>query len=163
MVGRLDALGWGSALRELFVTSADGRPVDGPVPEALRAAVRQVLDAWAPRVDGVVAVASAGRPELVRHLASGVAGHLGVPLVGALVPDPAAPPGRHDVNSAQRLATVAHRLGMGLGDAALAGLPGRTVLLVDDRVGSGWTMTVGARLLRRHGAADVLPFALAVG
>ncbi|WP_173406120.1 RecQ family ATP-dependent DNA helicase [Actinotalea ferrariae] len=163
VVGRLDALGWGSALRELFVTSADGRPVDGPVPEALRAAVRQVLDAWAPRVDGVVAVASAGRPELVRHLASGVAGHLGVPLVGALVPDPAAPPGRHDVNSAQRLATVAHRLGMGLGDAALAGLPGRTVLLVDDRVGSGWTMTVGARLLRRHGAADVLPFALAVG
>jgi ATP-dependent DNA helicase RecQ len=108
-------------------------------------------------------VASASRPELVRHLAAGTAGVLGVPLVGALVPHDDVPPGRHDVNSAQRLAGVVHRLGLGLGDAALAGLPGRRVLLVDDRVGTGWTMTVGARLLRQHGATDVLPFALAVG
>jgi ATP-dependent DNA helicase RecQ len=163
VVGRLDALGWGSALREVFATGPDGRPADGPVPSALRGAVTQVLDAWAPQVDGVVAIASAGRPELVRQLATGVAGHLGVPLVGALVPDPDLPAGRHDVNSAQRLSAVAGRLGVGLGEAALAGLPGRTVLLVDDRVDSGWTMTVGARLLRRLGAAQVLPFALAVG
>lgn len=163
VVGRLDALGWGSALREVFAAGPDGRPADGPVPPALRGAVTQVLDAWAPQVDGVVAIASAGRPELVRQLASGIAGHLGVPLVGALVPDPDLPAGRHDVNSAQRLSAVAARLGVGLGEAALAGLPGRTVLLVDDRVSSGWSMTVGARLLRRLGAAQVLPFALAVG
>ncbi|WP_225754176.1 RecQ family ATP-dependent DNA helicase [Actinotalea sp. Marseille-Q4924] len=163
VVGRLDALGWGNALREVLATSSDGHAVDGPVPPALRAAVTAVLDAWAPRVDGVVVIASDSRPELVQHLASGTARHLGVPLVGALVPDQRVPSGRHDVNSAQRLAGVARRLTPDLGDAALAGLPGRTVLLVDDRVGSGWTMTVGARLLRRLGAAQVLPFALAVG
>ena len=36
------------------------------------------------------------------------------------------------------------------------------VLLVDDLVDSGWTMTMAARLLRRAGAPDVLPLALAV-
>lgn len=162
-VGRLDALGWGPALRDVLAVGEDGRPVDGLLPEPLRRAVREVLGVWAPQVDGVVAVASASRPELVRHLAAGTADVLGVPLVGALVPEDEAAPGRHDVNSAQRLAAVVRRLGVGLGEAALAGLPGRRVLLVDDRVDTGWTMTVGARLLRRHGAAEVLPFALAVG
>ncbi len=36
------------------------------------------------------------------------------------------------------------------------------VLLVDDVVDSGWTMTVAARELRRAGAAAVLPLALAL-
>jgi ATP-dependent DNA helicase RecQ len=36
------------------------------------------------------------------------------------------------------------------------------VLLVDDRVDTGWTITVAARLLRESGAAGVLPLALAV-
>jgi ATP-dependent DNA helicase RecQ len=35
------------------------------------------------------------------------------------------------------------------------------VLLVDDRIGTGWTMTVGAKLLRESDAPAVLPFALA--
>ena len=33
---------------------------------------------------------------------------------------------------------------------------------VDDRVDSGWTMTVAARLLREAGAPAVLPLALAI-
>ena len=40
-------------------------------------------------------------------------------------------------------------------------LPDGPVLLVDDVIDSGWTMTVAARLLRRAGAGAVLPFALA--
>jgi ATP-dependent DNA helicase RecQ len=36
------------------------------------------------------------------------------------------------------------------------------VLLVDDRIDTGWTMTVAARLLREAGAPGVLPLALAV-
>jgi ATP-dependent DNA helicase RecQ len=35
------------------------------------------------------------------------------------------------------------------------------VLVVDDRVDTGWTMTVAAKLLRDAGAPAVLPFALA--
>ncbi|WP_129338227.1 RecQ family ATP-dependent DNA helicase [Cellulomonas endophytica] len=158
-VARLDGLGWGTLLRELF---AAGAP-DGPLPPALRTPVLEVLDAWAPDVAGVVAVASASRPTLVEHLAGGVARHLGVPLVGAIVPEEGAPPGRHDVNSAQRLADVHRRLALGLSEPALAGLAGRRVLLVDDRTGTGWTLTVAARLLRRAGAAAVLPFVLGVG
>jgi len=33
---------------------------------------------------------------------------------------------------------------------------------VDDRIETGWTMTVAARLLRQAGARAVLPLALAV-
>jgi ATP-dependent DNA helicase RecQ len=36
------------------------------------------------------------------------------------------------------------------------------VLLVDDRIETGWTMTVAARLLRQAGVPAVLPLALAV-
>lgn len=45
--------------------------------------------------------------------------------------------------------------------AAVAGLDG-PVLLIDDRIETGWTMTVGAKLLREAGAPAVLPLALAV-
>ena len=44
---------------------------------------------------------------------------------------------------------------------AVGGLDG-PVLMVDDRIETGWTMTVSARLLRQAGAPAVLPFALAV-
>jgi ATP-dependent DNA helicase RecQ len=36
------------------------------------------------------------------------------------------------------------------------------VLLVDDRLDTGWTMTEAARLLRGGGAGHVLPLVLAV-
>lgn len=45
--------------------------------------------------------------------------------------------------------------------SAVANLHG-PVLLVDDRIDTGWTMTVAAKLLREAGAAAILPLALAV-
>ncbi|MDD9207725.1 DEAD/DEAH box helicase [Georgenia sp. 10Sc9-8] len=171
-VARLDGLGWSVPLRELFDESAteeapEGGPRDGELPAVLRAPVQQVLTEWAEElraaggVDGVVVVASAARPRLVDHLATGVGRLLHAPVVGAVAPVPGAPAGRHDVNSAQRLAAVQHRLRLDLSEAALAGLPGRRVVLVDDYTDSGWTVTVAARLLRRASAAAVLPFVLA--
>ncbi len=156
-VARLDALGWGATLRELL---APGVP-DGPLPEPLRRPVLEVLDDWAPTVDGVVLIGSATRPVLVEHLAGGAARRLGVRVVGSVTPDPTMPPGRHDVNSAQRLAGVLRRLRLDLGESARAGLPGRAVLLVDDYADSGWTLTVAARMLRQAGASRVVPFVLA--
>ena len=41
-------------------------------------------------------------------------------------------------------------------------LDGGPVLLVDDRVDSGWTLTEAARVLREAGAGSVLPLVLAV-
>ncbi|BDZ43821.1 ATP-dependent DNA helicase RecQ [Paraoerskovia sediminicola] len=116
-----------------------------------------------PAIEGVVAIRSTTRPQLVEHLATGLARYLGVPLVGTVGPvSGREEPGRHDVNSAQRLAGVAHRLGLELTEAAAAGLPGRAVLLVDDSTDSGWSLTVAARLLRRAGAEAVHPFVLGV-
>ena len=114
-------------------------------------------------LDGVVAVRSVTRPHLTFHLANGLASYLGKPLIGAIGPVPGhEEPGRHDVNSATRLAGVAARLRLELGEAALAGLAGRRVLLVDDSTDSGWTLTVAARMLRQAGAAAVYPFVLGV-
>ena len=39
--------------------------------------------------------------------------------------------------------------------------PNRPVLLVDDVIDSGWTMTVAAAMLRRAGSGAVFPVALA--
>ena len=180
-VARLDGLGWSGPLRDLF---AAGAP-DGEVPVPLRHAAARVLDDWdairpdrpdgpegvepaaeggrRTTIEGVVAVRSTTRPQLTYHLASGLAAYLGVPLIGAVGPAAGAEqPDRHDVNSAMRLAGVARRLRLELNDAALRGLPGRTVLLVDDWTESGWTLTVAARLLRQAGAAAVHPFVLGV-
>lgn len=161
-VARLDSVGWGGLLRDLF--AGEPQPDDG-LPAALRDPVRQTLESWQPehRPEGVVVIRSATRPALVQHLAEGVARHLGVPVVGAIAPHPDSPATRRDVNSAHRLAAVVRRLDLDLSPAAAAGLPGRAVLLVDDRTDSGWTLTVAARLLRRAGATAVLPFVLGVG
>jgi len=110
-----------------------------------------------------VFVESASRPGLVRHLAEGVGRQLGIPVIGTVRPLPGIAAGRHDVNSAQRLAGVVRRLELALSDQAAAGLAGRAVLLVDDRIDSGWTITVAARLVRLAGASAVHPFVLGVG
>ena len=114
-------------------------------------------------VEAVVAVRSVRRPKLSYHLATGLAKYLGVPMIGAVGPVAGQEePGRHDVNSAMRLAGVARRLQLQLGEPALRGLPGRAVLLVDDYTDSGWTLTVASRLLRQAGASAVYPFVLAI-
>ncbi|MEV4810589.1 RecQ family ATP-dependent DNA helicase [Micromonospora avicenniae] len=163
-VGRLSDLGWGGRLRELVGPEA----ADVPVPDDVTAAVVEVLKAWARGDDpwprrpvAVVAAGSRGRARLVGSLAERIATVGRLPLLGQL-PPPASPPGAARGNSAQRVRalhdafTVPDDLA-----AALAGLEG-PVLLVDDLVDSGWTMTLLARALRRAGAPDVLPLALAV-
>ncbi|MDM8085849.1 DEAD/DEAH box helicase [Cellulomonas cellasea] len=165
-VARLDGIGWGGLLRDLFTpTTSDGHGAADALPAPLRQPVLDVLANWAPdpAPAGIVVVESATRPGLLRHLAEGVSRHLGIPVVGALRPVGGAPAARHDVNSAQRLAGVVRRLELDLAPAAAAGLPGRSVLLIDDRTDSGWTLTVGARLLRQAGAEAVFPFVLGIG
>ncbi|CAN5372665.1 RecQ family ATP-dependent DNA helicase [soil metagenome] len=164
-VARLDGIGWGGLLRDLFAPAGGTDAQVDELPVALRQPVLDVLAAWnpMPAPAGVVVVESATRPGLVRHLAEGVARQLGVPVVGSVRPAASTAPGRHDVNSAQRLAGVTQRLELDLSPAAVAGLPGRAVVLVDDRTDSGWTLTVAARLLRGAGASAVHPFVLGVG
>ncbi|MFG1898947.1 RecQ family ATP-dependent DNA helicase [Micromonospora carbonacea] len=164
-VGRLSDLGWGGRLRELVGPGA----ADRPVPNDVAGAVVEVLKAWAHGDDpwprrpvGVVAVGSRRRPELVGSLAERIAAVGRLPLLGTVVPTGTAGPDGPRGNSAQRVRALhdAFALPDGLADT-LAGLDG-PVLLVDDLVDTGWTLTMVARLLRRAGAPDVLPLALAV-
>jgi ATP-dependent DNA helicase RecQ len=170
VIGRLSDIGWGARLRELveLVEPADGAAGaergaaggaaggDGPVPKDVLDACVQVLAGWgwAQRPVGVVGVGSRTRPHQLAHLARRIAEIGRLPLLGELEPL-GARPGEH-ANSAQRLAAVWPAF-------AEPGfpLPDGPVLLVDDVVDTGWTMTVAARLLRRAGAGAVLPFALA--
>ena len=153
-VARLTDLGHGQALRALFRDDAE----DGPVPDALARAVVEVLGDWRPQVASIVHAGSARRPRLVADLASGLSRFLGVPVAGRWeVVDPAVPPDKGAVNSAQRVAAVGRRH-----DLVLDGpLPDGPVLLVDDRVVTGWSATLAAQALRRAGAPAVLPLVLA--
>ncbi len=158
-IARIDGLGWSNDLRDLL----NPRTPDGETPVRLRTAAAQVLSSWSElrNCEGVISVRSLTRPQLVEHLASGLATYLKLPYIGSIGPVRDQAPGRHDVNSAMRLASVVGRLDLELSPAARAGLPGRSVLLVDDYTDSGWTLTVATRLLRQAGAARVYPFVLA--
>ncbi|NIL41742.1 DEAD/DEAH box helicase [Salinispora arenicola] len=161
-VGRLSDLGWGGRLRELVGPDA----VDADVPDDVVAAVVEVLRAWAHGADpwprrpvGVVAIGSHRRARLVASLAGRIAAVGRMPLFGTVA---VAADGGPRGNSAQRVRALHGSVALPPELAgALAGLDG-PVLLVDDLVDSGWTMTMVARELRRAGATDVLPLALAV-
>ncbi|GAA1848138.1 RecQ family ATP-dependent DNA helicase [Pseudonocardia ailaonensis] len=150
-VGRLSDIGWGMRLRELLAGP------DQPVPADLLDAVVRVLAGWdwAQRPVGVVGIGSRTRPGMLDHLARRIAEIGRLPLLGALSPI-GERPGTHE-NSAQRLAAVWSALGPA---PDLSGIDG-PVLLVDDLVDSGWTMTVAARAVRAAGAPAVLPLVLA--
>ena len=167
-IGRLSDLGWGNRLRAAVSPEAP----DAPIPADLAGAVIEVLkswargdDAWKQRPAAVVAVYSQRHPQLIHSLAEHIATVGRLPLLGVLEPaDPAVPtePGTHRGNSAQRVRALHNAFTVPPALAAqLADLPG-PVLLIDDLVDSGWTMTLAGRALRQAGAPGVLPLALAV-
>ncbi|MFJ3494226.1 RecQ family ATP-dependent DNA helicase [Streptomyces sp. NPDC086091] len=172
-LGRLSDIGWGNRLRPLLTPQAK----DGPVPDDVLAAVVTVVADWArspggwapgaadaaPRPVGVVALPSRSRPHLVASLAEGLAKVGRLPLLGSLAYTPEAEEfAAHRSNSAQRLRALAASFTVpDTLAAALAATPG-PVLLVDDYTETGWTLAVGARLLRAAGADRVLPLTLAL-
>ncbi len=153
-VARLTDLGHGQALRELFRETTP----DGPVPTGLARAVVEVLGDWRPQVDAIVVVESQRRAALTADFADGLSRYLKKPVIGRYaIVDPDVAPGQGAMNSAQRVAAVGRRCSLSL-DGEVAGA---TVLLVDDQVVTGWTMTRAAAALREAGASAVLPLALA--
>jgi ATP-dependent DNA helicase RecQ len=156
-VARFTDLGWGEQVRELF----RDQTADGEVPIPLRHAIADVMRAWEPDAppEVVVAMGSLTRPLLVGHLATGMCRFLGLPLAATFTVTGEAPPHAGRVNSAQRLQAVASRFTLDTPGA----VAGRSVLLVDDRSDTGWTLAVAARELRRAGAVAVHPLVLAAG
>ena len=160
-LGRLTDVGWGVTLRTLLAESAK----DEPVTAQLTDAVVKVLASWdwAQRPAAVVTMPSRTRPLLISSLGQRIAAIGRLTYLGALgyaTPDG---PGPRRHNSAQRLASLWRALTVSdeLRDALAAAAPGGPVLLVDDQIDSGWTMTLAAALLRDAGATAVLPLSLA--
>ncbi|WP_424465976.1 RecQ family ATP-dependent DNA helicase [Pseudoclavibacter helvolus] len=154
VLARLSDLGWGGPLRELFGSAGPDTVVTGPL---LQACIRILSEwKWDARPQAVAYVPSRSRPQLGASLAEGIAAAGRLPLLGPLDLVRGGPAGQPGGNSAFRLSHVAGRF-----STASIEVPSGPVLLIDDFVDSGWTMTVCARELRRAGASAVLPLALA--
>ncbi|WP_336213545.1 RecQ family ATP-dependent DNA helicase [Nonomuraea sp. LPB2021202275-12-8] len=154
-LGRLTDIGWGNRLRELF------NAPDGPMADDMFKAMVQVLSAWEwrERPVAVVSVPSSTRPLLVRGFAERLAQVGRLTYLGELGYR-AGPPGQQ-FNSAKRVQAVRGTLAMPKELSAAVAACGGPVLLIDDRIDTGWTMTLAAALIRHAGAPAVLPLALA--
>ena len=132
---------------------ADGAP-DGDPPAWLCDALVQVLVRWRPswpaRATCVVAMPSRSHPRLVSGLAAQLATVGRLPVLDVLATTGPAP--QADVAASLRARQVEASIGL----APAAHVEG-TVLLVDDFLRTGWTMTVAGALLRRAGADSILP------
>ena len=153
-LARWSDLGWGPRLRELLSAGSTASVVPVDVVNAVMLVLRD-WD-WETRPDAVVAVDSLTRPAFITDLAQRIAaaGRLDYLGVAARRPDdrPAS-----TVNSAQRVRALHDAF-----DVGPLTVEGRTVLLVDDVIRSGWTSALIARQLRLAGASAVLPMALAL-
>jgi len=170
-LGRLTDIGWGLRLRGLIGPGA----ADGPVPEGVLRAVVSVLGDWArssepwsapageaSRPVAVVTIASRAHPLLVESLGEGIAGIGRLPLLGRLERTDRALARVRAGKSAQRVRETYQAFAVSAELEAAVGRAAGPILLVDDLVDTGWTMTVCARHLRQAGATAVLPLALAL-
>jgi ATP-dependent DNA helicase RecQ len=162
-LGRLTDIGWGTELRRVLAEDAPDAPVDERV---LQGVVRVLASwNWEERPVGVVAMPSLTRPTLVADLASRLSSLGRLTPLGSLSYRTGRGPGTRRHNSAMRLEQVYSEL---VADPELQERVAESqrtrpgpLLLVDDMVDSGWSLTVGAALLRKAGAPRVLPLTLA--
>jgi ATP-dependent DNA helicase RecQ len=143
--------GWGEEV-------ARGKYETGRFSDALvEAATALVTEKWKPDPPPawVAVVPSARRAELVNSFADRLATKLNLPLALNLRRTTEVRPQKEMQNGVQQVRNL-------LGAFSIEGtLPPGPVLLVDDVVDSGWTLTLLAVLLRRRGSGPVHPFALA--
>ncbi len=149
-----DDPGWAREVLALVGDGAPGREVDDEVLAGLVAVLARWAPQWAERPVAVVPVPSRSRPRLVASLAARIAEVGRLPVADVLVCSGPAP--SHGLTSSARAAAVAASLSLRPG----AVVPAGPVLLVDDAVVSGWTITVAAALLGDAGAGPALPLVL---
>ena len=103
----------------------------------------------------VACVPSHNNPELVPDFARRLARRLGLPFVDAIQKARANAPQKNQQNLFQQCRNLD-------GVFAISGeIPLEPVLLVDDIIDSGWTVSILAALLRQNGCGPVFPIALA--
>jgi len=145
--------GWGRDVQR-------GREVDGRFDrELIVGAAKAIRDRWhpVPWPEWIAAVPSVRRPGLIDGFARALARELDLPFVDCLRAAADAEPQEGMLNSVRQLANAHRTLAL---DGSVI-IPSGPVLLVDDLVDSGWTLTVAGWLLRGGGSGPVHPFALA--
>lgn len=142
--------GWGTLVRT-------GK-YHGRFAEDLVIACAQLMAEWspAPPPEWVTCIPSRRHPDLVPDFAARLASALGLPFRAVLVRTDDRPEQKTMANGTQQARNVDGSLAL-TQDAVLPG----PVLLVDDMVDSGWTLTVAAWLLRSQGSGVVWPLVLA--
>jgi ATP-dependent DNA helicase RecQ len=139
---------WTSVIAEL------AGPDDEPSPDlcdGLVAVLKSWAKDWTTRPVAVVPVPSRSRPRRVAGMAAHVAAVGRLPLLDVLAVDGPPPP------EGTASATRVEALLSGLRVAGTEALPRGPVLLVDDVMRTGWTLTVAAALLGDAGAEAVFP------
>ena len=142
--------GWGEMVKR-------GKQMDRRFANDLVAACASLVRRWKPNPQPrwVTSIPSLRNPGLVSDFAQRLAGALELPFRPVLVKTEDRPPQKNMQNSVQQAHNVAGSFAVARTD-----IPATPVLLVDDIVGSRWTFTVGAWLLRRNGSGRVWPLAL---
>jgi ATP-dependent DNA helicase RecQ len=125
--------------------------------ELVEAASRLIRDRWQPNPspEWITCVSSNRHPSLVSDFAQRLALELHIPFKQVIEKVRENEPQKLMENSAQQ---VRNLLGAFSIDRGILHTP---VLLVDDVIDSGWTLTMIAALLRMNGSGPVFPFALA--
>lgn len=125
--------------------------------ELVEAVAQMVRDRWKPEPypEWVACVPSRRRPNLVPHFAQKLAAALRLPFLAAVI--------KTKDNEQQKMQQNGFHQCQNLDGAFRVNgpIPNGPVLLLDDVVDSGWTITVVAALLRQSGSGPVWPVALA--
>lgn len=151
VLSRYGETGWGTLVRRGKVSGTFAN-------ELVEAVVDLLQNRWpaAEGVEWVTCVPSLRHPELVPRFAASLAQALGVPYSAAIRKTRETQPQKNMENSVHQCRNLDGVFAVDR-TAVLAG----PVLLVDDVVDSGWTLSVAATLLREAGSGPVFPFALA--
>lgn len=145
--------GWGATVRA-------GKTEAGSFDDALVEACIALLATWSPNPapTWLTCIPSLRQPTLVRNFAERLAMRLGLPFHAALAKREERPAQKTLQNGTQQARNVD---GAFMVTTDSGTVPSGPVLLIDDVVGSRWTLTVAAWLLREHGSGKVWPLVLA--
>lgn len=146
--------GWAEV--EALVLGPDGEAPQWLV-DGLVAVMARWRSTWAGRPTVVVPVPSTRHPRLVASLAAALAEVGRLKVLDALVVD--GPRAERDLSTKARAMYQEPRISLAP-DASVSDIADEVVLLVDDRLRTGWTMTLAGALLREAGAEAVLPLVI---
>lgn len=134
-----------------------GKQEDGRFDDELVEACAMLVLRWRPdpKPEWMTCIPSLRHPDLVPDFARRLAVLLGLLYLPVIEQTTHRPEQKSMANSPQQALNIDGSLAI-----ARSPLPAAPVLLVDDVVGSRWTFTVAAWLLRKRGSGEVWPLAL---